>query len=202
MKFNKGDLVKIVGNHNFHGFGIGETVSIVEFYGTFCGCEAYCAKGDVNSYIIRECDFIPVNKSQSIVIYQKGIEVIANIKDGKKVIKSAKATCNPSDEFVFEVGAKLAFKRLMGEEDNPEPKTFKKAKLGDKIKVIDASGNFQNPRLVLGKEYVVDYIDGVCVGSNGNYFNDGKKRYIITEENIIEDFTTDELLTEIKRRMK
>lgn len=143
-----------------------------------------------------------VKDNQSIIIYRKGREVIANIKDGKEVIKSAKATCNPSDEFVFETGARLAFNRLMGEEEKPEPKLFKKAKLGEKIKVIDISGDLQSPRLVLGKVYVVDYVDGVCVGSNGNYFNDGKKRYVITEENIIEDFTTEELLTEIKRRMK
>lgn len=51
--------------------------------------------------------------SETIVIYKKDRQVIALDKaTGKKAI----ARCNPSDEFDFNVGAKLAFERLMSSE--------------------------------------------------------------------------------------
>ena len=87
--------------------------------------------------------------NQSIVIYPKGREVIATIKEGKKVVKTAKATCNPSDTFNFEYGAKLAFRRLMGEETIlvSEPKkvsvSFDSKKLSDgRRRLTEALVNF------------------------------------------------------------
>ncbi len=51
-----------------------------------------------------------IGKNECIVIYRKDQKVIALDKyTGKK----AEATCNPADDFDFEVGAKLAFERLM-----------------------------------------------------------------------------------------
>lgn len=58
--------------------------------------------------------FIPIITNQTIIIYRKDREVIANLKEGNKVIKSAKARCCSTDTFNFEVGAKLAVSRLLG----------------------------------------------------------------------------------------
>lgn len=55
-----------------------------------------------------------IEEKYTIVIHTKGNETVATLKQGKEVIKTAKAKCNPSDEFNFEIGAKLAFERLMG----------------------------------------------------------------------------------------
>ena len=61
-----------------------------------------------------------IEEKYTIDIHIKGKETIATLKQGKEVIKTAKAKCNPSDEFNFEVGAKLAFERLIG----TDTKTF------------------------------------------------------------------------------
>jgi len=47
-----------------------------------------------------------------IVIRRSGAETIAELRHDREVIKSARATCAPSDTFDFETGAKLAFDRL------------------------------------------------------------------------------------------
>jgi hypothetical protein len=56
--------------------------------------------------------FEPVN-TQKIVITSDGVETLARLYDGNKVIKTATAKCSPEDTFDFEVGAKLAYDRLM-----------------------------------------------------------------------------------------
>ena len=64
--------------------------------------------------------------SNTIVIYMKGNQVIALDKaTGKKAV----AKCHPDDEFDFNIGAKLAFERLIGvskEEPKEEIKDFAK----------------------------------------------------------------------------
>ena len=73
----------------------------------------------------RESDFEPVARREFIVIRRSGAETIAELRHDREVIKSAKATCAPSDTFDFDTGAKLAFDRLMGrEEPAPEPPKF------------------------------------------------------------------------------
>lgn len=51
-----------------------------------------------------------------IVITTDGATTTARFYDGKKVIKAAKAKCSPEDEFDFNIGAKIAFDRLVGNE--------------------------------------------------------------------------------------
>lgn len=59
-------------------------------------------------WIFRDDDLEPLN--ETIVIYSKEREVIALDKaTGDKAI----ARCNPADEYDFQIGAKLAFDRLM-----------------------------------------------------------------------------------------
>lgn len=122
MKFKVGDRVE----HEFYGKGtvIGVGVNdapLVEFDNPF------------NCWFTS--DIKPLN-NQTIVIYSKGLETIALLKEGKKVIKQATAKCNPSDTFDFNIGAKLAFNRLMGEEVR---EVKRPAKVGEWIKVVKSN---------------------------------------------------------------
>ena len=82
-------------------------------------------------------------QNETIVIYRKDNKVIALDKStGEK----AEAKCNPADEFDFRTGAKLAFNRLMGE-DNGVREVKRKAKVGEYIKIVDAKpcwGSYKN----------------------------------------------------------
>lgn len=75
---------------------------------------------------------------ETIVLYRKDNKVIALDKStGKK----AEACCNPADEFDFYIGAKLAFKRLMGEPEEvgpDKPKEVKRpAEVEEFIKIVN-----------------------------------------------------------------
>ena len=65
---------------------------------------------------IFEMSLEPVEGNETIVVYRKDREVIAL---DKRTDKKAVAKCNPSDEFDFETGAKLAFERLFPKEGTP-----------------------------------------------------------------------------------
>lgn len=80
--------------------------------------------------------------NQKIVITTDGVETLARLYEGEKVIKSATAKCNPEDTFDFKVGAKLAYDRLMGEEKTESKSETKldetfKFKVGDRVIVND-----------------------------------------------------------------
>ena len=72
-------------------------------------------------YVAKVADwYVPFNSlefataPEKIIIYRNGAEVVAkNTATGKTGV----AKCNPADEFDFNIGAKLAFERLI----NPEP---------------------------------------------------------------------------------
>lgn len=68
-------------------------------------------------------------KNETIVIYREGDKVIAL---DKRTNKKATTRCHPDDTFDFEVGAKIAFDRLLGKE---EPKLY-----NGKFVVIDDHG--------------------------------------------------------------
>lgn len=83
---------------------------------TAFGCIIYDKKYDY-SWCVRkeEVEKVP----NTIVIYMIGNQVIAFDKaTGEKAV----AKCHPDDEFDFNIGAKLAFERLMGCEEKPENK--------------------------------------------------------------------------------
>lgn len=94
--------------------------------------------------------------NETIVIYRNDNKVIALDKStGEK----AEAKCNPADEFDFRTGAKLAFNRLMGE-DNGVREVKRKAKVGEYIKIVDA------------KPFLISYENGeifrvICVNNTG-----------------------------------
>lgn len=112
--------------------------------------------GDIEwSYCV---DMIEHYGNETIVIYLKDNEVIAlNKATGKKGV----AKCNPEDTFDFNIGAKLAFERLMT--------TYRivkqdKYEVGDKVKIIDKwiPGCAQNHEgrmdKYLGKVMTIRYI--------------------------------------------
>lgn len=108
-------------------------------------------------------------RSETIVIYRNGNSVVALDKStGKK----AEAKCNPSDEFDFHVGAKLAFSRLMGEDvktDNGVREVKRKAKIGEYVKVVYAMPCFipyKNGDIF--KVNCVTALGCICKKSEGN----------------------------------
>lgn len=120
MKFKKGDRIRIKefkkrpeywNNEGKIDHLMGKVVSITEVL-----CQGYKVYDEVHkrSWYIKEQDLEPVN--ETIVIYRKDREVIAVDKvTGDKAI----AKCSTEDTFDFNVGAKLAFDRLMnGNKEN------------------------------------------------------------------------------------
>lgn len=74
------------------------------------------------------------HKNESIVIYRKDNEVVAL---NKATGETATARCNPVDTFDFNIGAKLAFERLM---DTKEPvKQEKRKPYNGKVVCISTS---------------------------------------------------------------
>ena len=61
--------------------------------------------------------WIELIKDETIVIYRKDDKVIAL---DKRTGKKTEAKCHPDDEFNFETGAKLAFERLLEEQEKEE----------------------------------------------------------------------------------
>ena len=85
-------------------------------------------------------EFLKKVGSEIIVIYRKDNKMIAL---DKSTGERAEASCNPADEFDFRTGAKLAFNRLMGE-DNGVREVKRKAKVGEYIKIVDAKPLFNS----------------------------------------------------------
>ena len=80
-------------------------------------------------------------RREFIVIHRSGNVITAEHRVNRDVIKSAKATCAPSDTFDFEVGAKLAFDRLMGrEEPKPAPAPEPPKYYTGKVRCIGVKG--------------------------------------------------------------
>lgn len=75
-------------------------------------------------------------KNKKIVITTDGVETIARFYDGKKVIKSATAKCSPDDTFDFNIGAKIAFERLIGATESEWRVVNRHPKVGDYIRLV------------------------------------------------------------------
>lgn len=123
--------------------GRSATIEIIESNGEVKLCK--WSNSEKTNYCF-DIDMIEPYKSdepEQITITRYGQKVVAKL--GKKV---GVAKCSPEDEFDFNVGAKLAFARLMGEEktenfDKVEYKEVKRpAKVGEYIKLIQKSFAF------------------------------------------------------------
>ena len=142
------------------------------------------------------------SSTQSIHITVSDTATHAVLKDGDKVVKRATAKLCPTDTFDFQTGAKLAFDRLFDNivvEDKPK---FVKAKIGDTIKIVK-DDVFHCPPVKIGDEGIVVNVGNDYIETGINGFFDSKEEYIIvsSKPKLITDYSADELLSELKRRI-
>lgn len=114
----------------------GAVIEITQINGSTCFYKDVVGKTfgmksfDINSIFAFKLEEV----DKTIVIYHNENKVIAL---DKQTGERAEVNCNPADEFDFRTGAKLAFNRLMGE-DNGVREVKRKAKVGEYIKIVDA----------------------------------------------------------------
>lgn len=145
-KFRVGDRVKVKKNTvTINKRTVGECGTVKELltdnycsveFDKFVGGHDCCglAKDGYGWNCVEDVLDLVKHQNETIVIYRNDQKVIALDKStGEK----AEAKCNPADEFDFRTGAKLAFNRLMGE-DNGVREVKRKAKVGEYIKIVDA----------------------------------------------------------------
>lgn len=162
MKFKKGDKV-IVKRFEKRPFSwnsdglmdhlMGKVVTIEDAHST----GSYWIYDCVNKryWLVDETEIEQVH--ETIVIYCKGNKVIALDKlTGKKAV----AKCSPEDEFDFTTGAKLAFDRLMSEQE----KESKKPLYSGKVVCVEARNSF----VTKGKIY--EFKNGRAIDDDGDQF--------------------------------
>lgn len=81
-----------------------------------------------------------------------GKTVHAVLKENGKVVRRAKASCDPRDEFDFETGARLAIDRVFGKEEAEKKEQTYKFNIGDHVVVKDKKEAFP-----LFKDFVEQY---------------------------------------------
>lgn len=137
-------------------------------------CNGFAKEGHGWNCVEDVLDLVKT-QNETIVIYRKDNKVIAL---DKSTGERAEAKCNPADEFDFRTGAKLAFNRLMGE-DNGVREVKRKAKVGEYIKIVDA------------KPFLIPYENGeilrvIGVKYNGcTVENSDKRLYTWHEEYVV-----------------
>lgn len=100
-----------------------------------------------------------------------GKTVHAVLKENGKVVKRAKASCDPRDEYNFETGARLAIDRVFGKEAEKKEPTYK-FNIGDHVVVTD-----KNEAFPYFKDFVKQYDEdtqllfayGHCPKKGDNY---------------------------------
>lgn len=152
-----------------------------------------------------QSQFELVTDNKEITIRQKGRKVIAVMTEDGKYVKSAKAKCSPTDVYDFEVGAKLAFSRLMGE-DTSIREVKRPAKVGEWIRVTSESGHDNGKGIF--------EVTGLGPNNDGWVYVNGQTRniiridqYVVLENyqpeetaKILADYTDKELINELSRR--
>lgn len=147
-KFKVGDKVIPTKDNNYTITGQDMELGVVIYVGKCGAFDDY----DMRVKILKHKDKVYVGGTlsvqsrffkkignETIVIYRDGNEVtVLDKSTGKKAI----ARCNPTDEFDFHIGAKLAFSRLMGEPEENQQDKLKIVKcdryeVGDKVLIRD-----------------------------------------------------------------
>lgn len=121
-------------------------------------------------------DYAPVE--QKIVITANGKVVTARLYEGNKTVKESTAKCCPEDIFDFNVGAEIAFNRLVGKpcgEEAPKPKYYS----GKVVCVKSDDRDF-----TVGKVYEIQ--DGKFIDNDGDTrpYHD---KYVCTLDDLIND---------------
>lgn len=145
FKFEIGKLYRIGGDMDDH---VGKVIRITDSK-TFFGIKKHhfemvhgapLAVSSFDEGSIMAIGLVPVQ--EMIVIYRKDNKVVAV---DKATGKEGVARCAPDDTFNFETGAKLAFKRLVGEDTAAEPvKPKPKFKVGEFVRVVSAKGDYSD----------------------------------------------------------
>lgn len=114
MKYKVGDKVRIhnVTDHRKVFNGKVVTIKTLNPNGTIGIMKDKPHYGVGELYIFHENELVAVVNTKKIVITSDGVETLARLYDGNKVIKTATAKCSPADTFDFEEGARIAFERL------------------------------------------------------------------------------------------
>lgn len=181
FKFEVGKLYRIGGDMDDH---VGKVIRITDRKAFLFGNrytfemvrgEPMTVNGFYETSIMGK-GLIPVQ--EMIVIYRKDNKVVAL---DKATGKEGVARCAPEDTFNFETGAKLAFKRLTGEDTAAEPVKPEepKFKVGEFVRVVNAKGdrldkihNFPIGQIVeiVAAEDDGDYNCKGVVNRHGNHF--------------------------------
>lgn len=176
-KFNVGDKVKLLDGSSIKNFAggwtngmtleVGAVTKITSQSHHITNRESIGYRVEDSVFTWDERALAPVN--ETIVIYRKGQEVIATNKiTGKKAI----AKCSPVDEFKFEVGAKLAFDRLISIE---KPKVFK---IGDDVIANEKA----NSRYAITKEGWKGTVIEICDGGKRIKVKNGADTFWVESE--------------------
>lgn len=117
-KFKVGDKVRILDGSKIKNYAGGWYRFMKEYVDTITTISSIykCSNGKIGYRCYGTCGYVFDERglercaNETIVIYRKDNKVIAlDKKTGKKAI----AKCSPEDAFDFNIGAKLAFDRLM-----------------------------------------------------------------------------------------
>lgn len=140
---------------------------------------------------------------KSIHISFDGDTTHAIVKEDGKVVRREKVGLFKGDVYDEATGVREVINKLYGKRvvEDVKPK-FVKAKVGDTIKIVNAvkthCPNVKNGDIVVVKKVLDDKVQ-----SNVNLFLDRDEEYIIVSDRApISEYTTDELLSEIKKRME
>ena len=168
MKFKVGDRVKVTGHECLIYFK-NDTGTIVDI-NKIGSLTRIAINFDKSKSFMHDCDgkttfghgywvdssLVEPLKSETIVIYRHNDTVVAkNTQTGEKAV----AKCHPDDEFDFNIGAKVAFDRLVGGEVKEEPK---EEYYNGKVVPTKGKGVY----ITVGKIYNV--VDGFFKDDKGN----------------------------------
>lgn len=117
------------------------------------------------------------NMDEKIVVLRNGKAVTATKYANGKKINSAIAKCHPDDKFNFNVGAKIAVGRLVGENDNTDEKALDKT-LGEAKEGIK-----QNIDILKRELHFNDFIDDF-ISDFWDNFKKGRVQVRVTYKNI------------------
>ena len=114
------------------------------------------------------------NMDEKIVVLRSGKAVTATKYANGKKVNSATAKCHPDDKFDFNVGAKIAVGRLVGENNNTDEKTVDKT-LGDAKEEL-------KQKVDKLREEFCPHLD--FISCSWYYFKKGKSQVKVTYKNI------------------
>ena len=160
-KFKIGDTVEILDGSKIENYTWGWTSEMADFIGktgeitninnTYMdGRVGYVLNIDRFYMWDERCLKFAKPENESIVIYRKNNTVVAlDKRTGERAI----ARCNPIDTFDFNIGAKIAFNRLMGI-DEPIDEPIEKPLYNGRVVCVDNKDKFGSKlQYTVGKIY-------------------------------------------------